>query len=69
MLMGGEKILGHLKKKLKIQGGQTTADGRVSLEEAECLCMCEAAPMMEVNGKYFGDLTEKKIDEIIDGLK
>jgi NADH-quinone oxidoreductase E subunit len=69
MLMGGEKALDHLKKKLNIANGQTTTDGKISLEEAECLCACEVAPMMQVDGKYYGPLTEKKIDEILDTLK
>ena len=42
---------------------------RVSIEEAQCLCNCEGAPMMSVGGKYETDLTEKKIDQIVDGLK
>ncbi len=69
VLMGGEKVLGHLKKKLGIENGQITADGRFSLEEAECLCACEIAPMMQVGGKYYGPLDEKKVDEIMDKLK
>ncbi|MBI2094953.1 MAG: NAD(P)H-dependent oxidoreductase subunit E [Candidatus Omnitrophica bacterium] len=62
MLAGHEKILDHLKKKL---GGE----GKISLEEAECLCACETAPMMQVDDDYHGNLTEKKIDEIVDQLK
>ena len=69
MLRGCEKSLEYLKSKLKIQNGETTPDGKFSLEEAECLCACETAPMMQINGPYYGDLTEKKIDEIIAGLK
>lgn len=69
VLMGSEKILDCLKKKLGIENGQTTSDGKISLEEAECLCACEMAPMMQVDGKYYGLLDEKKIDEIIDGLE
>ena len=69
MLMGGERILAHLKKKLDVANGQTTADGKISLEETECLCACENAPMMQVDEKYVGDLTEKKIDAIVDGLQ
>ena len=69
VLAGSEKLLSHLKNKLNIENGQTTADGKVSLEEAECLCACEMAPMMQVGDKYYGDLTEKKIDEILGGLK
>ena len=69
LLMGGEKVLGHLKKKLGLANHQTTADGKISLEEVECLCACEVAPMMQVDDKYIGNLTEEKIDEVIDQLK
>ncbi|HTL69915.1 MAG TPA: NAD(P)H-dependent oxidoreductase subunit E [Candidatus Eisenbacteria bacterium] len=69
MLMGAAEKLDCLKKKLGIENGQTTPDGRVSLEEAECLCACEGAPMMQVGDDYHLDLTEKKIDEILGKLK
>lgn len=69
VLRGGEKILSHLKKKLNIDNHQTTSDGKFSLEEAECLCACEKAPMMQVGDDYHHDLTEKKVDEILDRLK
>ena len=69
VLMGSEGILDCLKKKLGIESGQTTPDGKISLEEAECLCACEMAPMMQIDGKCHGNLTEKKIDEILDHLK
>ena len=62
VLQGGEKLLDRLKKRLG-------SDGKFSLEEAECLCACEMAPMMQVGDDYHGDLTEKKIDEILDKLK
>ena len=63
MLLGGTKGLNHLKKKPGL------ADGTVSVEEVECLCNCEAAPMMQVGDEYVGNLTEKKIDEILENLK
>ena len=69
VLRGSEQLLGHLKKKLKIDNHQTTPDGKFSLEEAECLCACEKAPMMQVGDDYHCDLTEKKVDQILDGLK
>lgn len=69
VLRGSEKILDHLKNKLGIQNQGVTPDGKFSLEEAECLCACEMAPMMQVGDDYFGDLTEKKIDEILDKLE
>ena len=69
VLRGGEKLLGHLKSKLGIENHQTTPDGKFSLEEAECLCACEKAPMMQVGDDYHCDLTEKRIDEILGKLK
>ncbi len=68
-LSGHEKVLEHLKNKLGIKNGEVTGDGKFSLEEAECLCACEMAPMMQVGEKYVGPLTEEKIDEILKGLK
>ena len=69
VLNGCEKLLDYTKKKLGIKNGETTRDGKFSLEEAECLCACEVAPMFQVGDKYYGDLTEKKIDEILDKQK
>ena len=69
VLQGGEKLLGYIKKKLKIDDHETTKDGKFSLEEAECLCNCDAAPMMQVGDDYHLDLTEKKIDDILDKMK
>lgn len=69
VLRGGEQVLDHLKKKLGVENGGVTKDGKFSLEEAECLCNCEAAPMMQVGDKYYGPLDEKKVDEILDKIK
>ena len=69
VLGGAEKLLCYLQKKLDVEKGCVTSDGKVSLEEAECLCACEVAPMMQVGDTYYGDLTEKKIDEILEKYK
>ena len=69
VLRGSEKLLDYTKKKLGIGNNEVTKDGRVSLEEAECLCACEHAPMMQVGDDYVLDLTEKKIDEVLGRLK
>ncbi len=69
VLRGSENILEHLKKKLNIDDHGVTPDRKISLEEAECLCACEMAPMMQVGDEYYGDLTEKKVDEILDRLQ
>ncbi len=69
VLRGSEKIRDHVEKKLGIENGGVTSDGRFSLEEAECLCNCENAPMMQVDKDYHVDLDEKKVDQLLDGLK
>ncbi len=69
MLRGGEQILNYLEEKLDIKCGQTTADGKYYLkQEEECLAGCCGAPMMQVNHVYYEDLTEAKVDEILEGL-
>jgi NADH-quinone oxidoreductase subunit E len=68
-LRGAENVTRLLKKKLGIEPGQTTPDGRFTLSEVECLASCGTAPMMQVNDDYYENLTEEKIDEILDGMK
>jgi NADH-quinone oxidoreductase E subunit len=68
-LRGAEQVTDLLKKKLGIDCGQTTADGRFTLSEVECLASCGTAPMMQVNDDYYENLTEEKIGAILDGMK
>ncbi|MDZ7373051.1 MAG: NADH-quinone oxidoreductase subunit NuoE [candidate division KSB1 bacterium] len=68
-LMGATTVLEYLQKKLGIEEGQTTPDGRFTLSTVECLGACELAPMMQVNGDFYGPLNERKIDEILEQLK
>jgi NADH-quinone oxidoreductase subunit E len=69
LLRGGEEILGHCAKKLGIGHKQTTADGRFSLEEVECLGACCGAPAMQVNYDYYEKLTPEKVDALIEALR
>ena len=68
-LGGAEKITDFIKKKLAIELGQTTADGRFTLSEVECLASCGTAPMMQINDDYYENLNEEKVTEILDSLK
>src|SRR5688572_16563704 len=68
-LGGAEKVTSFLMQKLGIKPGQTTDDGRFTLSEVECLASCGTAPMMQINDDYYENLTEAKIDEILDRLK
>ncbi len=68
-LRGAEKMTAFIKRKLGIEAGQTTADGRFTLSEVECLASCGSAPMMQVNDEYYENLTEEKVTEILAGMK
>jgi NADH-quinone oxidoreductase E subunit len=68
-LKGAEKITQLLKARLRIGVGETTSDGRFTLSEVECLASCGTAPMMQVNDDYYEDLTEDKLERILQGLK
>ncbi|MGH7601081.1 MAG: NADH-quinone oxidoreductase subunit NuoE [bacterium] len=64
-LCGHRDILKHVQKKLGIEVGQTTPDGKFTLNVVECLAACETAPMMQINEKYYGNLSTQRIDEIL----
>ena len=64
-LRGCDKILQHIKQKLGIKEYETSSDGKFYLERAECLGCCDSAPMMDINGKVYGNLTIEKVDELL----
>ena len=65
-LMGAERLIDHMSRKLGIKPGETTPDGRFSLATVECMASCGTAPMLVVNGKYHESMDAKKIDALID---
>lgn len=68
-LRGAEELMEHIEHKLGCRAGQTTADGKFTLKEAECLGGCDHAPVMLVDGEdHVQDLTQAKVDEILDRL-
>lgn len=68
-LMGAEHLRDYLSSKLGIKPGQTTADGRISLIEVECLGSCGTAPVMLVDDEYHENLDPEKIDKILADLE
>ncbi len=67
-LMGGEDVYSHLRQKLGIETGETTADGKFTIKEVECLAACGWGPVFQVREKYYMSLTNQKVDEIIEEL-
>ncbi len=68
-LLGAMSIVEHLQKSLGIGIGETTNDGFFSLKVVECLASCGSAPMMQINNRYYENLTPEKVDQILDDLR
>lgn len=67
-LNGAGKVVEHLKKRLGINFDETTADGKFTLREVECLGACVAPPVCQIGHKYYEKLSPEKIDEILEKL-
>ena len=63
---GSEKILDRVKQKLGIDVGETTKDGRFSIEATRCIGACGLAPVFTVNDEVYGKATPELVDKIID---
>ena len=63
---GGEEIVRALERKLGIRSGETTADGRFSLETVNCLGCCAIGPVVVIDGTYHSHVTAKKVDSILE---
>lgn len=69
-LMGSDSIVDCVKKRLRIDFNETTADGLFTLKSVECMAACGGAPMCQIDGqKYYENLTPKKILTIINKLE
>jgi NADH-quinone oxidoreductase subunit E len=69
LLNGGEELLHHLENRLKIKAGSTTADGKFTLEDVECIAACTEAPCLQVNYRYFHRVTHDEVDVLLDDLR
>ena len=68
-MRGAEGVIDHLCKKLGVEPGQTTPDGRFTLSTVECLGSCGTAPVVMVNDAYHEDMTAARLDVLIEGLR
>ncbi|HEY1599879.1 MAG TPA: NAD(P)H-dependent oxidoreductase subunit E [Pirellulales bacterium] len=64
-LRGGEQVLDHMCHTLGVKPGETTSDGRVTLEFGECLGACDFAPCMLAGKTLYKDLTPERADQIL----
>lgn len=62
---GAEKVLDRFKKILAINEGETTTDGRFSLEALRCVGACGLAPVVVIDDQVYGKVTPKKVTDIL----
>ena len=63
-----KKIMDRLTERLCIKPGETTKDGKFSIDQTRCVGACGLAPVFTVNGEVYGKATVKKLDEVLDKL-
>lgn len=66
---GSEKVLDRLKEKLGIDVGETTPDGKFSIEATRCIGACGLAPVFTVNDEVYGNATPELMDKVLEEYK
>jgi NADH-quinone oxidoreductase subunit E len=67
--LGADEIIDYLSLKLGIKPGETTQDGMFTLYRVECLAACHRAPVLQINHRYFQDLTVETVDGLIEDAR
>ena len=67
-LRGADKLIAHAQKTLGINVGETTKDGRITLEHEECLASCGTGPMLWCNDTLLENVNEAKLDTFLQEL-
>ena len=68
-LLGADRVLSHLCERLGVRPGETTADGQLTLEYAECLGACEMAPCMLAGSELHRHLTPETAVQAVQKLR
>ena len=68
MLRGAYELVEHAEEHLGVRTGGRTSDGRFTLEEAECVADCGRAPCLQVNHRFFGNVSFDDFDNLISDL-
>jgi NADH-quinone oxidoreductase subunit E len=68
MLCGSDGLLEHIRKRYGAGLGETTADGRFTFQEVECLCACAGAPVVQIGKRYYENVTPESLDEMLSVL-
>jgi NADH-quinone oxidoreductase subunit E len=63
---GGEQILDVLRRRLDVEPGESTADGRYQLERVACLGCCALAPVLAIDEKVYADTSVLRVHQMLD---
>jgi NADH-quinone oxidoreductase subunit E len=63
---GAPNVLNRIEERLGIEAGSTTKDNMFTLETVNCLGACALAPIVVIDGEYYGQTMVNKIDKLID---
>lgn len=69
MLRGSGKILDTVEKHCGVKLGETSADGKFTVSEVECMGACGGAPMLAIGEEYYENLTPEKTEQLLSRLK
>jgi NADH-quinone oxidoreductase E subunit len=67
-LRGCDALVRRFEERLGIRHGETTPDGRFTLDHIECLAACGGAPVVQVNGEFVENVTLERADELLERL-
>ena len=68
-IMGAEELISYAEDTLGVKAGGTTADGKITLERAECQAACTEAPCLQVNYRYRYRVTDEDFDALVEQLR
>jgi NADH-quinone oxidoreductase subunit E len=66
---GGEEVLASVCQKLNVKPGGTSEDGKITVEFAECIGVCEGAPAVMIDDAGRGNVTQDKVDGLLTELR
>lgn len=68
-IAGAEEVVAALEKELGIKMGETTADGKFTLEFTECVGQCQATPVITINSMPYENMSPEKVGQVLAGCK
>ena len=66
---GGVGVMDRVSQIMGIEDGDTTKDGRFTVERVNCLGCCALGPIMTVDGEYYGKMIPEKVDEVLENYR